>query len=428
MKMPVAISFLKLKGSFASVRDGGTQAYIGPSSYPIGYGAAYTTAYDGPSYSLVSKVYNTRLDYNNTSAAYYTDNLYDDIATANRTNYEAGLDIRFLKNRIGLDAVYFTYIDGPQIFRNPISQSTGYTSLFTNAAKYATKGVEFTLNGNPIKTKSGFSWDILLNWSTYKQTYKELPRDSILVGDIYVKPGDRLDIYQGLAFVRSQDGQIVNDAGGRPLRYPKNQILGYSNPDWVWGLTNKFNYKNIFLTVQVDGRVGGEMENYIRRQTFRGGRHIETVQGAMGSARYQDYLGVKSWEGQGVVITAGTPIYDPVTGRITNYQGLTFAPNRTKTYLQDYISRYNSTAQGNLMSKTFAKLREITLGYNIPSKFLGKSFIKNASVSFVARNLFYFADKKNKDVDIDQYAGSQTSSNLQSPTVKRFGFNLNLVF
>jgi TonB-linked SusC/RagA family outer membrane protein len=428
MKMPAAISFLKLKGSFASVRDGGTQAYIGPSSYPISYGAAYTTAYDGPSYSLVSKVYSTRLDYNNTSAAYYTDNLYDDIETANRTNYEAGLDIRFLKNRIGLDAVYFTYIDGPQIFRNPISQSTGYTSLFINAAKYATKGVEFTLNGNPIKTKSGFSWDILLNWSTYRQTYKELPRDSILVGDIYVKPGDRLDIYQGLAFVRSQDGQIVNDAGGRPLRYPKNQILGYSNPDWFWGLTNKFNYKNIFLTVQVDGRVGGEMENYIRRQTFRGGRHIETVQGAMGSARYQDYLGVKSWVGQGVVITAGTPIYDPVTGRITNYKDLTFAPNGTKTYLQDYISRYNSTAQGNLMSKTFAKLREITLGYNIPSKFLGKSFIKNASVSFVGRNLFYFADKKNTDVDIDQYAGSQTSSNLQSPTVKRFGFNLNLVF
>lgn len=428
IKMPAAISFLKLKGSFASVRDGGTQAYIGPSSYPIGYGAAYTTAYDGPSYSLVSKVYNTRLDYNNTSAAYYTDNLYDDISTANRTNYEAGFDIRVLKNRLSLDAVYFTYIDGPQIFRNPISQSTGYTSLYINAAKYATKGVEFTLSGIPVKTKSGFSWDVMLNWSTYRQTYKELPADSILVGDIYVKPGDRLDLYQGLAFVRTPEGQIVNDAGGRPLRYPKNQILGYSNPDWVWGLTNKFSYKNLFLTLQIDGRVGGEMENYIRRQTFRGGRHIETVQGAMGDARYQDYLGVKSWVGEGVVVTSGTPVYDPVTGQITNYKDLTFAPNGTKTYLQDYISRYNSTAEGNLMSKSFAKLREITLGYNIPSKILGNSFFKSASMSFVARNLFYFADKKHKDVDIDQYAGSQTSSSLQSPTVKRFGFNLNLVF
>lgn len=426
-KLPKAISFLKLKGSFASVRDGGTQAYIGPSSYPIGYGAAYTTAYDGPSYNLVSKVYNTRLDYNNTNAAYYTDNLYDDIKTANRTNYEAGIDIRFLGNRIGLDAVYFTYIDGPQIFRNPISQTTGYTSLFINAAKYATKGAEFTISGTAVRSKD-FSWDVLVNWSSYKQTYKELPADSILVGDIYVKPGDRLDMYQGQAFVRTEDGQIINDAGGRPLRYPKNQILGYSNPDWVWGINNKFRYKNLILTIQFDGRVGGEMENYIRRQTFRGGRHIETVQGAMGDARYQDYLGTKAWVGEGVIITSGTPVYDPVTGRITNYKDLVFAPNNVKTFLQDYISRYNSTAEGNLMSKTFAKLREITLGYNLPSAILKKSFIRNASVSFVARNLFYFADKKHKDVDIDQYAGSQNSSSLQSPTVKRFGFNINLVF
>jgi TonB-linked SusC/RagA family outer membrane protein len=428
VKLPAAISFLKLKGSYASVRDGGTQAYIGAASYPIGYGAQYTTAYDGPSYSLVSKVYNTRLDYNNTSAAYYTDNLYDDIKTANRSNYEAGFDIRFLKNRLAVDAVYFTYIDGPQIFRNPISQATGYSSLFINAAKYATKGFEFTINGNPIKTKSGFAWDVLFNWSTYKQTYKELPADSILVGQIYVKPGDRLDMYQGTAYARTEDGQIINDGGGRPVVLPKNQILGYANPDWVWGLTNKFFYKNFNLTVQIDGRVGGEMENYIRRQTFRGGRHIETVQGAMGEARNQDYLGVKSWIGEGVVITNGTPVYDPVTGQITNYKDLTFAPNTTKTFLQDYISRYNSQAEGNLMSKTFAKLREITLGYTLPSSLLGNSFIRSASVSFVARNLFYFTDKKNNDVDIDQYAGSQTSSNLQSPTVKRFGFNVNLVF
>jgi hypothetical protein len=426
--MPQAISFLKLKGSFANVRDGGTQAYIGPASYPIGYGAPYSTSYDGPTYNLVSKVYNTRLDYNNTTAAYYTDNLYDDIATAARTNYEAGFDIRFLKNKIALDAVYFSYIDGPQIFRNPISQTTGYTALFINAAKYKTNGVELALSGNPITTKSGFQWDVLFNWSTYKQTYAELPADSIQVGDLFVKKGDRLDIYQGQAFVRTPDGQIINDAGGRPLRYPKNQILGYGNPDWVWGLTNKFRYKGFNLTVQIDGRVGGTMENYIRRQTFRGGRHIETVQGAMGDARYQDYKEVKSWVGEGVVITSGTPQYDAVTGRITNYKDLTFAPNTVKTYLQDYISRYYSTAEGNLMSKTFSKIREITFGYSVPAKVLERTFIKNATISFVGRNLFYFTDKKNKDVDIDQYAGSQTSSSLQSPTVKRFGFNINLVF
>ncbi len=428
VKMPAAISFLKLKGSYANVREGGTSAYIGPASYPIGYGAAYTTSYDGPTYNLVSKVYNTRLDYNNSSAAYYTDNLYDDITTAARSNYEAGIDIRFLKNRLGLDLVYFKYVDGPQIFRNPISQATGYTALFINAAKYATKGVELTLNGKLAATRSGFGWDVLFNWSTYRQTYAELPADSIQFGDLFVKKGDRLDIYQGQAFVRTPDGQIVNDAGGRPLRYTKNQVLGYSNPDWVWGLTNKFRYKNINLTIQIDGRVGGKMENYIRRQTFRGGRHIETVEGALGAARLQDTKDVKAYLGEGVIITNGTPQYDAVTGRITNYKDLTFAPNNIKTFAQDYVSRYNSTAEGNLMSKTFAKLREITLGYTIPTTIIGKTFIKSATVSLVGRNLFYFADKKHKDVDLDQYAGSQNSSSLQTPTIKRYGLNINLVF
>jgi hypothetical protein len=172
------------------------------------------------------------------------------------------------------------------------------------------------------------------------------------------------------------------------------------------------------------------MENYIRRQTFRGGRHIETVQGTMGEARYQDYQGVKSWVGEGVVVSNGVPItYDPVTGLVTNYKDLVFAPNTTKTYLQDYISRYNSQTEGNLMSKSFAKLREVIIGYSIPASVLGKSFAQKIEISLVGRNLLYFVkDKKNKDVDIDKYAGRQTSTDLQTPTTRRYGFNLNVIF
>jgi TonB-linked SusC/RagA family outer membrane protein len=427
LALPEFISFLKLKGSFANVRSGGTQAYIGPSDYPIGYGSAYQTSYDGPTYNLISNVYKTRLDYNNTSAAYYTDNLYDDLQTAARTNYEAGFDIRFWKNRIGLDAVFYSYVDGPQIFQNPISQTTGYTTFFINAAKTKTQGFELILNANPVRSRN-FNWDVLVNWSTYKQTYAELPADSIKVGDLFVKTGDRIDLYQGSSYARTPDGQIINDGGGRPIVLPKAQLFGYSNPDWVWGITNRFNFKSFSLSFLVDGRVGGTMENYLRRQTFRGGRHIETTQGALGEARYQDYLGVKSYVGEGVKIVNGSPVFDPVTGQITNYKDLTFAPNDTKTYAQDYTSRYNSTAEGNLMSKTFAKLREVTIGYSIPAEALKKTFIRNASISFVARNLFYFADKKHKDVDIDQYAGSQNSSSLQTPTLKRYGVNINIVF
>jgi hypothetical protein len=78
------------------------------------------------------------------------------------------------------------------------------------------------------------------------------------------------------------------------------------------------------------------------------------------------------------------------------------------------------------MSRSFAKLREVTVSYQIPSKMLGKSFVKQASISFVGRNLLYFADKK--DIDLDQYAGIQGTSNMQTPTMRRYGVNLNITF
>ena len=78
------------------------------------------------------------------------------------------------------------------------------------------------------------------------------------------------------------------------------------------------------------------------------------------------------------------------------------------------------------MSKSYLKLREIVLGYTIP---VGKSFIQSANVSFVARNILYIMkDKRFNDVDIDQYAGSQTGTNLQTPTTRSYGINLNIVF
>ena len=429
LDLPAAISFLKLKAAYANVRDGGTTSYVGPSSYPVGYGSAYTTAYDGPTYNLISNVYSTPLNYNNTTAAYFTDNLYDEIKPASRTNIEAGFEIRFLKNRLAIEPTIFQYIDGPQIFRNPISQTTGYSGIFINAAKYATKGAEVVISGTPIMKKN-FSWDVNFNWAAYKQTYAELPggADSIQVGALYLKKGDRLDVYQAGDFARTSDGKIINDAGGRPIVLPKAQRLGFGAPDWSWGFINKFKYKSVFLTIQFDGRVGGTMQNYIRKQTFRGGRHIETTEGALGTARYQDTKGIKSYVGEGVKIVAGTPVYDAVTGKLTNEKSLTFAPNDIKTYAQDYISRYYGQDGGNLIDKSFSKLREITIGYAFPESMIKKTVFRSANISFVGRNLFYFQEKQNKDVDLDQYAGTQTSTSLQTPTVRRFGLNINLVF
>jgi hypothetical protein len=150
------------------------------------------------------------------------------------------------------------------------------------------------------------------------------------------------------------------------------------------------------------------------------------VEGEMGEARYQDYLGVKSYVGDGVNLTSGAIKVDN-EGNITNEGELSFNDaNTNATFLQDWISRYYNTNETNMISRTFSKLREVIITYNLPSTVLSKTFIERASVSLVGRNLFYFAEKK--DIDIEQYGGYEGGSGLQTPTTRRYGINLNIIF
>jgi len=214
------------------------------------------------------------------------------------------------------------------------------------------------------------------------------------------------------------------------------QNLGNKNGDFQWSLINRFDYKNAFLSFQFDGNVGGVIVDYLHNKTMRGGRNIETIQGAFGVARDLDdqnagsstYKG--SYVGEGVVVSNGVGIqYDTKTGAITNYDNLTFDKNVKTTQVQDYISKYYGIDESNLMSKTYTKLRELTIGYNFPTKWIAPLGLTKASISFVGRNLLYlYADERFKDVDLDQYNGTDSSTGLQSPTTKRYGINLNIVF
>lgn len=418
------ISFLKLRGSYANVKDGLTSSSF--SGIGLGYGDSYTSSYDGPTYQN-SAVYSTPLTYNNQPAAFFTNTLNNAQIKPNSTSQtEFGADIRFLNNRLSFDAAYFISNDGPRIFNLPLSTTTGYSAALVNGIKTQKKGIELSITGTPIKNLNGLNWEILANWSTFKERLTEIYPGVERLNQ-FLKVGDRTDAYYDQTFIRTQDGQLINDAGGRPIINPVSQFLGYLNPDWVWGLNNRFNYKNWNFSFQFDGRVGGVIANYIQRQTFRGGRHIATVEGAMGEARFQDYKGVKSYVGEGVVVSNNVAIKYDVDGNITNYGELQFTPNTTKQFLQDYISRRYSPNGGNLMDRSFAKLREVVIGYNLPSNLLQKTFFKQASISLVGRNLLYFAEKK--DIDLDQFAnGSQGSSDLQTPTMRRYGVNINLTF
>jgi hypothetical protein len=174
----------------------------------------------------------------------------------------------------------------------------------------------------------------------------------------------------------------------------------------------------------------------MHNKTMRGGANIETAEGALGAARYQDWANFGktgyngTYVGEGVVINNGAAInYDSKTGAVLNYGELQYGPNTQTAFVQDYVSKYYNADEANLMSKTFTKLREVTLGFDFPKQLLQKTFIQKASVSVYGRNLLYFyKDKRFKDVDLDQYNYAAASTGLQSPTVRSFGLNLNVSF
>lgn len=452
VKMPAIISFAKIRGSYATVHGDATSPTVGmapfstisafghtPSGsslydYPLGYGDNYLSPYGGPDYSLAA-AYSTSKPYNNQPAATYTNNLYDpNIKTFNRVNFEEGFDVRFLQNRVGISATAFQYIDGPRILANPISTATGYGYYYLNALKTQKTGYEVSLTGSPVRTTSGLFWDVMVNWSTFQDKYKELPPGQTAYNTFF-KAGDRVDKLYTTAFAKTTNGQIIHDGAGKPLANPVNQFLGYLNANYQWSIYNKVSYKGWSLGFQFDGSVGGVTTDYMHNKTMRGGRNIETVQGALGVARRadNDHAGDTSFAGiyvgNGVVVSNGVPINYDNDGKIINYKDLSFSPNKTVTHVQDYVSKFYGVDEANLMSKTYAKLREVTITYNLPAAWLKKSFISRASVSLIGRNLLYFyKDKRFKDVDLDQYNYALNATVLQSPTTRRYGFNLNLTF
>ncbi len=428
VKIPYVQSW-KIRGSYANVGSALTTSTIGPAYSTLGvgllgYGSTYYSPYDGPTYQNSSS-YNISLIQNIPAASYTSTISNPDIEPSFSSAWEVGTDFGLLKNRLNFDVTYFSSIDGPKIFSLPISGATGYNAALVNGIKVERKGIEVSASGTPFMNKNGFSWNILANYSTNQQYLKEIyPGVDKL--NIYYKVGDRLDKIYGSDFVRTPDGQLINDASGRPIRNSVAQYLGNANSDWAGSVINNLSYKNVSLKFQFDGRFGGTILDYVEQKTYQGGRHINTVLGEMGEARLNDVQGIKSYVGDGVVVSNGVAIEYDSDGIVTNYDKLQYTPNTTATYLQDYISRVYGTNSSYAISRTFVKLREVVITYDLPKKLLGDTFIQQASISLVGRNLLYFAERS--DIDIEQYAGTNGTSGLQTPTMRRFGFNININF
>ena len=310
------------------------------------------------------------------------------------------------------------------IITGPLSPATGYSGVFTNTNEEQTRrGWELTINGTPVKTKD-WQWDLSINLSTYATYYSKL--DSVYSGKHpWVKVGNRVDALVSRDLVKDpKTGELIFSSSGR-LQYSQyDSNFGWRDPDFVWGVHSTARYKAFSLYISLDGVSGGIMNTRTESYMWQSGVHPNSVT----PERALDVAtpGSKNYLGQGLKVVSGTATYDAF-GNITS-DSRVYAPNDVySTYKQYIIDLHNSSAWGgngspaDTYSKSFFKLRELSLTYNIPSEFLHK-VAKAASVSFVGQNVLLWAkDFKYSDPD----GGVEDFSD---PSVRYLGFNIKASF
>lgn len=455
--LPKAISLLKVRASYANVKGALTSPTVasaftqstGKSTNAglLGYGTDLYTSYDGPTYAN-QMTYTLANYYNNQPSVDFSSTISNPtLKPFSVSSYEAGVDLRLLNNRIGVDFTYFSSLNGPQIFALQVAPSTSYGAHNVNAITSKKNGFEIALNASPLRNPKGLNWDLSLNYATYKETLNKIYGDEkqITLNNHNYKVGERLDNIYGPGFVRDGSGNVVY-SGGLPLRAPSdignNVFLGHANPDFTFGFSNRFSYHNFSFSFQIDGRIGGKIYDEVYKDGMNGGTAWESANGAFGVARLADWQSTNNgtvdpgrhYIAPGVKIISGTPHYEG--GQITNMKDLQFGPNDEATTVQNFISSGIGNVNEYWMTdRSFAKLREVTIGYSLPAKLLANTkFVKAATFSLVGRNLLYWA--KRKDIDLDQFASGYNDSDrslgnggvLQSMTARRYGFNINVSF
>ncbi|MEJ7644550.1 MAG: SusC/RagA family TonB-linked outer membrane protein [Chryseolinea sp.] len=357
---------------------------------------------------------------------------------------EAGVEMKFLGNRIGLDFTYYRTRSENQILNVPLSITSAYNSRIINAGLIENAGIEAVLNLKPVETESGFDWSIDVNYSRNRSKVLELFKDpesgqeikNYVMAERYVtveaRVGERMGDMYGIGYQRvSSDpnsdyydasgefvGEVVYNSQGKPLPTPAKIKLGNYNPDWMAGIYNTFTFKNVSLGVLFDVRYGGKIYSHTQTVGREGGIIEETLEG-----RADGYD--LSLPGNGVIGDGVVPVTN-AEGKITSY-----TPNTSKLSSREWhstITLGRSLIEGMMYDASFTKLREVKLGYTIPSKLTQKLSVRDVTVSFVGRNLFLWTDAPHIDPETASSAGGTIIPGVESvamPSARSYGFNLS---
>ncbi|WP_375434459.1 SusC/RagA family TonB-linked outer membrane protein [uncultured Hymenobacter sp.] len=304
-------------------------------------------------------------------------------------SYEAGINLQFLQNRLGLDFNYYFSRTKDQLIAPRVSQATGFILQYINGGVVTNEGQEVTLNGTPIKDAGGFTWDILANFYHNTNRTESLPSPLTVVfqSDAFIT-----NVHQGGAFVgrpitgigaydfqrvnnpNSPDNGklLINPTTGYPIPGTTFVYAGNRAPRFTTQLTNTFTYKDLSLSFLLDFRVGGQVIN---------GNDLYST-GTGTSARTAN-------RGSQVV-------FDGVTA---NADG-TYAPNtRTVELTQNYYRNIlGLVGTPFIEDASWSRLRYVTLSYALPTSLLSKTtFLKAIELNVTGRNLVLLTNYSGAD-------------------------------
>jgi TonB-linked SusC/RagA family outer membrane protein len=322
-------------------------------------------------------------------------------------SYEGGIDLRFFKNRIGLDLAYYNSKSDGQIIRGDIAVSAGFAEMVMNSGTVTNSGIEAQLYLTPVKAKD-FIWDMTVNFAKNKNVVEDLPEGLAYVefentGVSSTKSlgfeGAAFGSFYGGIYERNENGDILVGDDGYPLT--TDGVIGDPNPDFTLGIRNTFTYKGIVLTAVVDIKKGGDVYNGTKAVMNSLGTSKETEN------RDEDFIF------DGVNVNTGLPNDVVIKKNSIYYSRQGPMAGLTEAYLED---------------GSFVRLRELALMYNLPSKWIEKLPVSSLSVGLSGRNLLLFTNYSGIDpeTNLSGAANSLGRDYFNMPNTRSYELNLQI--
>ena len=341
------------------------------------------------------------------------------------TTYEAGVDLRFLKGRLGLNLVYYNEDNDGEPLNVAVSGVSGFTSIATNAVHVKREGIEVQINATPVKGKN-FTWDLTKTFG-YLIKNPVIDINGVASGRVLLAGGAfgtrfaRAFQEKGKDWGQLIGGGIKRNADGLMVINPSTGLFvadadkhwGSVIPKTTGGILNTFTYKDFVLNVSMDYQIGGKFFSLSENWGNFSGLLDETASTNDKGKNVRDAVA----DGGGVHVV-GVSSVDEKTPVDIYVEG-------TDYYHQFYFGRI---AEPFVHDLTFVKIREASLGYRIPVKKLGglSKYVQGATVSIIARNP-WIIHRASENFDPAEISGVQGEDG-QLPGVRSFGASLKLSF